>query len=284
MLSDLTNHRGLRDRRVYNHLPTASRAAKHIEPERSFHQDRLSCGRRGTYSAAEARGERAREGVATRRAPHRACRAIYPGFPELSVRGGPGGATAEGGGRLPRLGLTTCTRSLTSGHRSEALPDSQGLASRARGSRSRRSSMATASDCTEVEAPCSKANRSLGFSAAAAIDARRVAATRGLRASHSACAARAPRHGSSRRAAGRSRPREHGEGAPGRGPPVAGRGPTHRRRIDWVDVLACPCGGRRAIVGDISDREVVVAILAHLGLPPFAPPIVRARSPGFDFT
>ena len=54
------------------------------------------------------------------------------------------------------------------------------------------------------------------------------------------------------------------------------------RRIYLVDVLACPCGGRRAIVGDISDREVVVAILAHLGLPPFAPPMARARSPSFD--
>ena len=56
------------------------------------------------------------------------------------------------------------------------------------------------------------------------------------------------------------------------------------RRIYLVDVLACPCGGKRAIVADISEREVVVAILAHLGLPPFAPPIARARSPGFDFT
>ena len=56
------------------------------------------------------------------------------------------------------------------------------------------------------------------------------------------------------------------------------------RRIYLVDVLACPCGGRRAIVADISDSEVVVAILAHLGLPTEAPPIARARSPGFDFT
>jgi hypothetical protein len=56
------------------------------------------------------------------------------------------------------------------------------------------------------------------------------------------------------------------------------------RRIHWVDVLACPCGGRRAIVADISERDVVVAILAHLGLPTEAPPIARARSPGFDFT
>ena len=38
------------------------------------------------------------------------------------------------------------------------------------------------------------------------------------------------------------------------------------------------------LVADISDSEVVVAILAHLGLPIEAPPIARARSPGFDFT
>ena len=56
------------------------------------------------------------------------------------------------------------------------------------------------------------------------------------------------------------------------------------RRIYLVDVLGCPCGGRRAIVADISDSEVVVAILVHLGLPTEAPPIARARSPGFDFT
>jgi hypothetical protein len=54
------------------------------------------------------------------------------------------------------------------------------------------------------------------------------------------------------------------------------------RRIYLADVLACRCGGRRAIVGDISEREVVVALLAHLGLPPFAPPRARARSPDFE--
>ena len=54
------------------------------------------------------------------------------------------------------------------------------------------------------------------------------------------------------------------------------------RRIYLLDVLACPCGGRRAIVADIPASEVVVAILAHLGLPPFAPPRARARSPSFD--
>jgi hypothetical protein len=55
------------------------------------------------------------------------------------------------------------------------------------------------------------------------------------------------------------------------------------RRIYLADVLACRCGGRRAIVGDISEREVVVALLAHLELPTEAPPIARARSPAFEF-
>jgi hypothetical protein len=56
------------------------------------------------------------------------------------------------------------------------------------------------------------------------------------------------------------------------------------RRISWVDVLACRCGGRRAIVADISDRNVVVALLAHLGLPTEAPPVARARSPAFELS
>jgi hypothetical protein len=54
------------------------------------------------------------------------------------------------------------------------------------------------------------------------------------------------------------------------------------RRIHLVDVLACPCGGRRAIVAAISDRNVVVALVAHLGLPTEAPPMARARSPAFE--
>ncbi|KYF83872.1 hypothetical protein BE20_00020 [Sorangium cellulosum] len=56
------------------------------------------------------------------------------------------------------------------------------------------------------------------------------------------------------------------------------------RRIYLVDVLACRCGGRRAYVADISDSEVVVAILAHLGLPTEAPPVARARSPAFELS
>jgi hypothetical protein len=84
--------------------------------------------------------------------------------------------------------------------------------------------------------------------------------------------------------AGRSRPRTSlGDGVV---KPVGSRIEWAQllRRVYLVDVLACPCGGRRAIVGDISDREVVVAILAHLGLPTEAPPLARARSPSVDFT
>ncbi|WP_437898908.1 hypothetical protein [Sorangium sp. So ce124] len=47
-------------------------------------------------------------------------------------------------------------------------------------------------------------------------------------------------------------------------------------------MLACPCGGRRRILADISERDGIVAILAHLGLPTEAPRIARARSPSFD--
>ena len=32
----------------------------------------------------------------------------------------------------------------------------------------------------------------------------------------------------------------------------------------------------------LSEREVIVALLAHLGLPTEAPPIARARSPTFE--
>jgi hypothetical protein len=49
-------------------------------------------------------------------------------------------------------------------------------------------------------------------------------------------------------------------------------------RHTQVDALACPCGERRAIVADISDNEVLVAVLAHLGPPTEA----RARIPAFE--
>ena len=67
--------------------------------------------------------------------------------------------------------------------------------------------------------------------------------------------------------------------------PVGSRseGASLLRRIPGVDGLACPCGGRRAIVADLSEGEVIVALVAHLKLPTEAPPLARARSPAFDF-
>jgi hypothetical protein len=46
-------------------------------------------------------------------------------------------------------------------------------------------------------------------------------------------------------------------------------------------LLACRCGGRRAIVPEIAERNVV-AIVAHLKLPTEALPLARARSPAFE--
>ena len=71
----------------------------------------------------------------------------------------------------------------------------------------------------------------------------------------------------------------------------AGIVPPVGARIDWasllrrvylVDILACPCGGRRSVVADINDPTVVAAILTHLGLPTEAPPLARARSPSLE--
>ena len=49
-----------------------------------------------------------------------------------------------------------------------------------------------------------------------------------------------------------------------------------------ADLLCCPCGGRRRIIADVTEREVIVAILEHLGLAADAPPVARARDPTFD--
>jgi hypothetical protein len=64
------------------------------------------------------------------------------------------------------------------------------------------------------------------------------------------------------------------------------RGAGKLRRIDWVDVLDCRWGGRRARVGESSEREVVVASVVHLGLPTEASPRPRAwaRSPAFELS
>jgi hypothetical protein len=48
------------------------------------------------------------------------------------------------------------------------------------------------------------------------------------------------------------------------------------------DVLACPCGGLRRVVADISERQAIVALLTHLGIPTEPPPIARARDPSFE--
>lgn len=68
-------------------------------------------------------------------------------------------------------------------------------------------------------------------------------------------------------------------------PPVAGS----RTRLRWAallarvfeaEVLRCPrCGGRRRILAFLTDPEVVLRILSHLGLPTSAPPVAPARAP-----
>ena len=51
------------------------------------------------------------------------------------------------------------------------------------------------------------------------------------------------------------------------------------KRVDLQDVLACPCGGRRGVLGDIPQPEVITAILTALKLPTEAPAIARVRDP-----
>ena len=57
---------------------------------------------------------------------------------------------------------------------------------------------------------------------------------------------------------------------------------TLLRRIYLTDVLACPCGGRRHVVAEITDPDAIVAILTELGLDPAPPTIARARDPTDD--
>ncbi len=49
------------------------------------------------------------------------------------------------------------------------------------------------------------------------------------------------------------------------------------RRVYLDDVLSCPCGGRRYVVAEINECDVVVAILIHLGLDPDSLTIACAR-------
>ena len=66
--------------------------------------------------------------------------------------------------------------------------------------------------------------------------------------------------------------------------------PQPYARIDWAsllrrvyqeDGLACPGGGRRRILSDVTEPVAIVAILEHLGLPARAPPLAAARDPGW---
>jgi hypothetical protein len=70
----------------------------------------------------------------------------------------------------------------------------------------------------------------------------------------------------------------------GRGAVVAGRSNyLSRRRLPWVDllhrvfaqdVLACPCGGRRAVTASVVDTQLARSVLTALG-PPSPPPSHR---------
>jgi len=62
---------------------------------------------------------------------------------------------------------------------------------------------------------------------------------------------------------------------------VGGRHPWAEllKRVFAVDVLRCACGGRRKILAAITQAEVIVAILAALGLPTEAPVVHPARGP-----
>ena len=74
--------------------------------------------------------------------------------------------------------------------------------------------------------------------------------------------------------------------------PAQESGELRERRLSWaelmqrvyaVDVLTCPaCGGRRRLIAVITQREVIIAFLASLGLPTRAPPLapVRQVDPG----
>ncbi len=51
------------------------------------------------------------------------------------------------------------------------------------------------------------------------------------------------------------------------------------KRVFLIDVLECPCGGRRQIIATITEPDVVRAILRALHLPEEEPPIGHARDP-----
>ena len=64
--------------------------------------------------------------------------------------------------------------------------------------------------------------------------------------------------------------------------------PHSPRRLDWasllkrtwdLDVLQCPCGGRRRVMAFVTDKDEARKILQRLGLPATGPPLAPARPP-----
>jgi len=51
------------------------------------------------------------------------------------------------------------------------------------------------------------------------------------------------------------------------------------KRVHKVDVQKCPCGGKRKVVGYVTDREKIREGLERMGLSGEAPKIAKARRP-----
>ncbi len=69
-------------------------------------------------------------------------------------------------------------------------------------------------------------------------------------------------------------------------PKVRSRGKRRRypwaellRRVFLVDVLACPCGGRRRVLAAIHDPDSIRRVLEALGLSAEVPELAQARGP-----
>lgn len=67
-------------------------------------------------------------------------------------------------------------------------------------------------------------------------------------------------------------------------PRAAGRIPWAEllQRVWGLDVLCCPCGGRRAVVAFIESQTTARRLLEHLGLPSTGPPRAPARVPAWQ--
>ena len=46
-----------------------------------------------------------------------------------------------------------------------------------------------------------------------------------------------------------------------------------------IEVLTCPCGGKRTLIAAITEPGVIVRILDHLGLPSEPPQVTPTRAP-----